>query len=114
MGVALDHHHLGAVRYAPWVLGRWAAGAAGNRKIQRAPEEVHGADLAREPRTELSEYTVGGDELLPDGVGVRRVVLAAGVLLVEEDDHLELDRNGPDRCFDPEVRERVQRLAIEH
>lgn len=87
MEVALDHHHLGAVRYAPWVLGRWAAGAAGNRKIQRAPEEVHGADLAREPRTELSEYTVGGDELLPDGVGVRRVVLAAGVLLVEGDDH---------------------------
>ena len=84
---------------------RWGGPAREPRdgEVERAPEQVHGADLAEEPAAEHLEDPVHLDERPPEPLHLLAVVGRVLRVLLERDGVGDLDRHRPHRRGQPEL-----------
>ena len=111
--VSLEHDAVGAVGSTARVPRSRATGEPGDRQIHRAPEVVDGAHLAHEARPEQTELPVGVDQLLPEGLGMLRVVGAVRGVVGERDGDGDLVGHGMDLDRHPERAQCVEGLRVE-
>src|SRR6185503_16927855 len=83
--VRLARDAIGKIRNATGMLRRPPAGEARHREIRRAPEVVHGTDLADEARAERLEYAIRLHERAPVPLRGVSVVRAVRVVALERD-----------------------------
>src|SRR5437016_13636328 len=90
----------------------WAAGEPRAGQIERAPEEMHRADLADEGCATLTHYPVRLNQLPPEHT--RGVAVVGGMLDVfgERDGGVHLVGTRDDVRFDPQTVQRRKCLAV--
>src|SRR5207253_5636157 len=99
--VSFARDGVGYVRSA-WMGRRGAAGKAGDRHIEAAPEKMHGARLAEKARAELLEHPIHIDEHAPELLRLAPIISRVGAVLLKRDGVGELDRDRPDRDLQPQ------------
>jgi hypothetical protein len=93
--------------------GRCATGEAGDRHVEAAPEEMHGAHLAEESPAEPGKDPLHLDQNPPEACDVFRVVGGVRSVLLEWNCVGYLDRDGPDPRFQPESAKTAHYLRVE-
>src|SRR4030095_6520291 len=92
---------------------RNTSGESSHRQIQDAPEEVDGAALSDEARTEFAKDPVGLSQHTPEPFGILRVVRGMRFVLVERNSIRHLIRPLADLDRQAKTRQLLHQAPIE-
>src|SRR5207302_6500646 len=68
---------------------------AGDRQIETTPEEMHRTDLSEKARTKRLHHPVALQQYTPESLGVDRIVMSMGAILIKGDRIADLARHRP-------------------